>query len=184
VTPTALAAQRSLREVVTERFLLNAGGSFFMVPDPSAGGAMRMKPVSSHRKYFCDFCSWRGITVLADETKPVWFGDIDDLWQMGKPAGSGGPWLNTPVKAGEPSDPYLMYGYDHKVLTVSHDQPSALNVTLETDFNADGSWHLLKTFHVDSQQSTTWEFPAGYCSHWVRARTDRDARVTLQFKFD
>ncbi len=184
ITPAALRAQRSLREVVTERFLLNAGGSFFMVPDPSAGGTLRMKPVCSHGKYFCDFCSWRGITVLADETKPVWFGDIDDLWQMGKPTGTGGPWLNTDVKADQPADPYLMYGYDHKSLTFSHDQPRALTLTLETDFNADGSWHALKTFSVEPQQPLSWEFPAGYSSHWVRARIDHDARVSLQFKFD
>ena len=79
---------------------------------------MRIKPVCTHDKVFTDFCSWRGMTVLAgtrNDARPdghyfassaggpgLWFGDIDDLWRMGKPRGHGGPWLSTPVKADEP----------------------------------------------------------------------------------
>jgi hypothetical protein len=91
---------RRLREVVTERFLLNAGGSFFMVPRPTAGGARRMKPICTHEKRISDSCSWRGLLVLGgtrpdakpdghcfrvgDSSAGVWLGDIDDLWKMGR----------------------------------------------------------------------------------------------------
>ena len=42
----------------------------------------------------------------------LWLGTIDDLWSFGKPTGTGGPWKNTDVKAGEYSDPYLMLGFE------------------------------------------------------------------------
>ena len=50
----------------------------------------------------------------------VWVGAVDDLWSLGRPRGEGGPWKDAAVKAGEPSDPYLMTGYEKKSLTLSH----------------------------------------------------------------
>ena len=52
-----------------------------------------------------------------EKTAGLWFGSIDDLWKLGKPVGHGGPWMNTLVKSGAMSDPYLMTGYDKKTLT-------------------------------------------------------------------
>lgn len=50
--------------------------------------------------------------LTAEPVSGSWFGKTDDLWQFGKPAGWGGVWWDTPVKAGESSDPYLMTGFD------------------------------------------------------------------------
>ena len=54
------------------------------------------------------------IVVSDDGQAAVWVGAIDDLWEMDKPVGQGGPWVKSPVKAGEPSDPYLIAFYDQK----------------------------------------------------------------------
>ena len=56
---TSAPLSRPVREAVTERFLLNAGGSFFVLPYPTAGGASRIKPVCTHDKRITDFCTWR-----------------------------------------------------------------------------------------------------------------------------
>ena len=138
--PWATGWPRVAREVVTERMLVNIAGSFYVVPRGNSGGVPRMKPICTHNKRITDFCSWRGLLVLAgcrtdakpdghyfaapDASAGLWFGDIDDLWKMGKPRGVGGPWKDTAVEPGQPSDPYLMAGYDRKTLTVSHDAPS------------------------------------------------------------
>ena len=191
---------RPIREVVTERFLVNAAGSFFVLPRETAGGAMRIKPVCTHDKVFTDFCSWRGITVLAgtrNDAKPdghyfastpggpgLWFGDIDDLWRMGKPRGHGGPWLESPIKSDEPSDPYLMAGYDHKSLELSDDVSTTVHITAEVDFLADRTWHTFQTFEVPAGKTVKYEFPAGYAAHWVRFRSDVACRATAQLKYD
>ena len=73
-----------------------------------------MKPICTHNKRIVDFCSWRGLLVLAGtrvNAKPdghyfgtgdgragLWFGDVDDLWKLGKPRGHGGPRLKTAIK--------------------------------------------------------------------------------------
>lgn len=192
---------RVIREGVTERFLLNAGGSFYVLPRPTAGGASRIKPICTHDKRITDWCSWRGLLVLAG-TKPdakpdghyfatteyggvgLWFGDVDDLWKLGKPRGRGGPWVKADVKPGQPSDPYLMAGYDRKTVELSHDAAGVVQITLEVDTAADGAWHPFRTFEVQPGRTAKFEFPAGYSAQWVRAKCDTACRATVQFTYE
>jgi hypothetical protein len=208
--PRAVAAEplpegitpRAIREVVTERFLLNAGGSFFVLPRETAGGAMRVKPVATHRKRITDYCSWRGLVVLAGcrtqgpatpdghyysngpNNAGLWFGDVDDLWRLGKPVGRGGPWMQTAVEKDVPSDPYLMTGYDRKTVEVSTDAAAAVHVDLEVDFLADGSWKKLQTIEVPAGKTVKAELPGGYQAHWVRATCDTACKATVQFTYE
>jgi hypothetical protein len=201
--PGAGITPRAIREVVTERFLLNAGGSFFVLPRPSAGGAVRLKPISTHRKRITDYCSWRGLVAIAGtrtssggqpdghyfsagpNNAGLWFGDVDDLWKLGKPVGHGGPWLKTQVGKDEASDPYLMLGYDHKTLSLSHDTPDTVLMTLEVDIRGDGAWHPFNTFEVPAGgQPLNFEFPQGYSVHWIRLRCDTACKATAQLNYD
>jgi len=196
--PFATGWPRALREVVTERSLLNAGGSFYCVPRTISGGLRRIKPVCTHNKRIVDFCSWRGLLVIAGcraDAKPdghyfasadgvgLWFGDVDDLWKMGKPVGEGGPWRNTPVEAGGLSDPYLMAGYDRKSLALSHDAKGEVNFTVLVDVAADDTWLPYATLRVPAGQTVTHEFPEGYSAHWVRLKADRACRATATFTY-
>ncbi len=192
-----LPPQRGLREVVTERYLLNAMGTFFEVPRPSAGGYGGMRPVAAHDRLITDFCSWRGMLVLTgvrkdapagdhcfrsrDGQAALWLGNVDDLWHLGKPRGFGGPWKDTPVNGDETSDPYLMYGYDRKKLFLQSDRP--VEITAEVCFDKDlQEWVALKRFHVD-EQGTTWNFPAGYRARWIRFVSNVPSRVTAYLEY-
>ena len=191
---------RGVREVVTERLLLNCGGTFYVLPHKSAGGYSGLKPVCTHNKRITDFCSWRGMLVLAgtragatpdghyfpaaDGSAGLWFGDVDDLWKLGKPRGRGGPWLDTPVEAGKPSDAYLMTGFDEKTITLSHDRPSEVTFRIEVDFLRDGTWKTYTSIPVPAGRAVTHKFPAGYSAHWVRVVADRAARATAQLTYE
>ncbi|NLC59075.1 MAG: hypothetical protein GX774_19750 [Armatimonadetes bacterium] len=177
---------RGLREVVTERALLNCQGTFYEVPRLSSGGLAAMRPVCTHRRRITDFCSWRGLLVLAgtrteapadahhfravDGEAALWFGTVDDLWRLGKPRGQGGPWYQTPVRADDPSDPYLMTGFDHKLLELSHDAGQPVEFTVEVDFLATGEWSVYRRFTVPAGGSVRHRFPNGYNAHWLRVR--------------
>lgn len=191
---------RCVREVVTERALMNCHGTFYELPRPSAGGVRRLRPVSTHGKRIADFCSWRGMLVLvggrpgakpdghwvpSDDGKAgIWLGNADDLWAMGKPKGYGGPWRESEVRAGVPSDPYLMYGYDRKEVKLFHDSPSAVTMTIEVDFAADGTWHEYAAVAVPAGRTFAHRFPDGYVAHWVRLKADRDCVATAEFRYD
>jgi hypothetical protein len=193
-------AARGVREVVTERSILNLHGTFYMLPRPNSGGVARIKPITTHDKLITDFCSWRGLMILSgtlagakndghyvatsDGKAGLWFGDIDDLWKLGKPRGHGGPWNGTAVDAGKASDPYLMTGYDKKRLELSHDAQDVVKVTLEVDAAADGNWRAMKTFDVPQGETVKFDFPAGYSAHWVRFTAEKACRATAQLAYE
>lgn len=192
--PFADGWPRGLREIVTERIHLNAHGTMYEVPYKDAGGFRRMRPICTHGKRIGDFASWRGMLVLTglrsdapagehvhkapDDGAAIWFGDVDDLWRMGPPRGTGGPWKDSAVKADEPSDPYLMAGYRSKSLALSHASDAPVTFTIEVDFAADGTWSEYKRLTVEPGTTATHEFPAGYSAHWVRLKAGRDTRAT------
>lgn len=73
--------------------------------------------------------------VTGQSQSGMWFGTTDDLWRFGKPQGWGGPWRYDMVTAGTPSDPYLMTGFDSKVVHLRVDPPYpaavAVNITIQ-----------------------------------------------------
>ena len=191
---------RGIREIATERSLLNAHGTFYELPRPESGGVAKIRPICTHQKQIFDFCSWRGLLVLsgtalnaepdkhyfcpADQKTGLWFGTIDDLWKFGKPYGTGGSWNKTAVKAGTPSDPYLMYGYDRKTVYLSHTSPGKIAFRMEVDISGDGDWFPYQTFDVDKDSVLTYTFPAGYSAHWVRVKTDSNTIATAMFVYE
>ncbi|MGM0488285.1 MAG: hypothetical protein ACQESR_16170 [Planctomycetota bacterium] len=196
--PWSAGWPRGIREVVTERRLFNCGGTFYVLPHKSAGGVPAMKPVCTHNKRITDFCSWRGMLVLAGvrtdampdehchkatDEMGLWFGDVDDLWKMGEPRGRGGPWLQTPVEPDQPSDPYLMTGFNKKTIALSHDGPHEVTFTIEVDFLRDGTWKTYETFKVPAGETVTHEFPPGYSAHWVRVHANRACAATAQLTY-
>jgi len=196
-------AERGLREVISERYLANFDGTFYEIPrlgDNTGPDFIHMKPVASHRAHITDFCSWRGLLVLAGtnlqapadghffraaEPGPgLWFGAIDDLYKLGAPEGEGGPWKDAAVKAGVPSDPYLMTNFGQKTVELSHDATVPVRFTIEVDFLADGSWNTLDVVEVPPGHTIHYPFPDGFAAHWVRVVTDRDAHATAWFRYE
>ena len=190
---------RGVREAVSERFLANLHGTFYEIPRdarsrPDFG---LLKPVASHNRIIHDFCTWRGLLVLSGArigapadghffANPggagLWFGSIDDLWQLGKPVGQGGPWRDTAVRAGEPSDPYLMTGYDRKEVTLSHDASRPVRFDLEIDFDHQG-FHAYTTILVPPGRTVQHRFPNGFHAHWIRLTIDQDCRASALFRY-
>ena len=137
------------------------------------------------------------LVVAGDQTTPIsdtnpfvgqpqanlWFGKTDDLWRFGKPQGWGGPWRNAPVKAGQPSDPYLMTGFEHKCLHLSQEGAETAQITLEVDFLGDGTWRPYETFTVPGGGYVHHEFPAGFSAHWARVVADAPCKATAWFVY-
>ncbi|MGI6100061.1 MAG: hypothetical protein ACOYD3_09945 [Kiritimatiellia bacterium] len=189
-----------IRETEHERFLMDHHGMFYELPSWTYGNRiMGLRPISTHLAVLGDFCSYRGMLVMGyDNASPaheanrfqgepqsgMWFGKLDDLWQFGKPAGWGGPWWKTPVKADEPSDPFLMLGFDKKCLHISHDAATNVLFTIEVDFLGDGSWHSYgPKILVGSDGYSHFEFPDGFSAQWVRLKASRDCTATAQFYY-
>jgi len=185
-----------IREVETERFLMDMHGLFYELPRMAYGGRVwGIKPIAQHLRQIPDFCSWRGMLVMAgDQAAPtggnlyvgeaqssLWFGKTDDLWQFGKPQGWGGPWHQTKVEPGVPSDPFLMTGFDHKCLHLCHDQQRTIRFLVEVDFLGNGSWQPYESLTVAGYRHH--EFPAGFSAHWVRLTAEEPCTATAHFVY-
>ena len=187
---------RVVREVATERDMLNIAGTFYELPARNAGGFQHLRPIASHPFRIHDFCSYRGLILLtgidadavgeriyknADGRAAVWAGVIDELWQMGKPTGLGGPWHDSVVIAGEPSDPYLMYGYESKRLRLECED--ACTIQVQIDPSGTGDWHTCIAFDCTPGEAIDYTFPVGFNAHWVRLVSDNDTTANAMFAY-
>jgi hypothetical protein len=190
---------RVCREVCTERDLFQAGGTFYELPAENAGGFVQMRPIATHGRRITDYCSYRGLLVLAgispdakgahivrsdDGAAALWLGAVDDLWSFGKPRGEGGPWNATPVTAGVPSDAYLMTNYDRKSLVLSHDASEPVTFALEVDFLGNGTWRETTKITVAPGEKHRHDFPAGYSAKWLRLTADKTTKATATLRYE
>ncbi len=193
--------QRFIRHTYSEGDTMNVFGTFYELPVSAAGGLRRIRPVTSPNRLIQDFTLWRGMLVMSgingalsdnqshtfkssDNSAALWFGDTDDLWQMGPPSGQGGPWSNTAVSANTWSDPYLMGGYLNKQLFLSHSSASPVTFSLQVDIAGDGNWKTYPTtFTVQPGTTFQYDFPTGYSSQWVRIASNISTTATANFVY-
>jgi hypothetical protein len=189
------------REVATERDLFNCHGTFYELPAENADGYAKIRPIASHNLKINDYASYRGLFIISgidsakagsnphiftsdDKKASVWAGAIDDLWKLGKPAGKGGPWLNTSVKAGAYSDPYLFGFYDKKTLKLSHDGQTDVVFTVEIDPSGDGEWVTYKKFNVKKGATLKHQFKDDAYGRWIRFSVDKDVKTTTWLDYE
>lgn len=191
---------RICREVATERDLFSCQGTFYELPAENADGFAKIRPISTHGYHVNDYASYRGLLVMTgidiskakgnkhvivsdDGKAAVWAGAIDDLWNLGKPVGKGGPWCETSVKAGEKSDPYLIGFYDKKIMSLSHSSKEDVCFTIEVDPTGNGEWIEYKKLVVPSGEIHTEELEKSFSARWIRFSVDTDVSVTAIFDY-
>ncbi len=191
---------RLSREVVTERDLFSCHGTFYELPAENADGFAKIRPISSHSFRINDYCSFRGLMVISgvstgyNGSNPriirsgegdgvLWVGAIDDLWKLGRPRGHGGPWLNTPLMAGEVSDPYLIGFYDERSLELTHRESYPVTFVVEADPVGNGHWMHYLTFRVPPGEKVCHRFPGYFQARWIRFRVNEPSTATAILEY-
>lgn len=192
---------RICREVATERDLFSCHGTFYELPAENADGFAKIRPISTHNFFINDYASYRGLLVLTgislnlnvenehiiisnDGKAAVWAGAIDDLWELGKPVGYGGPWKDTNVSTGEYSDPYLIGFYDKKTLKLSHDSGENISFRIEVDPNGNGNWIYYSTISVKPGETIIKQIEKEFSARWIRFSIDKAAKVTALLDYE
>ena len=197
--PTRGGSLRIAREVATERDLMNLHGTFYELPAENADGFAKVRPVASHSFKIHDYASFRGMLVMTgleigisesehiivsnDGKAAVWAGVIDDLWELGKPVGHGGPWHNTQVVPNEPSDPYLIGFYDKKILELSHDSNEEVIFTLEVEPVGHGPWMKYNEISVPANKTIEFDFPSSFQARWIRFKSSKSCTATTTLTY-
>jgi hypothetical protein len=192
-----------IREVETERLLVDVHGINY--ESTGLRYAWFLRPVAAHGRLMSDFASWRGLTLLAgsDADAPasanciagpgglrLWLGKTDDLWQLAdarsprRPTGVGGPWRETPVRAGAASDPYLMTNFVDKRVELRHDAASPVRFTILVNAVGDGRHYAEHaTVTVGPGKSVIYQFPTGFGAHWARLKVDQACKASARFVY-
>jgi len=200
--PTVSGNIRGIREVVTERSLINVHGTIYELPrdDAGSGGFPKIRPITTHNKQIFDYCSWRGLLVMsgnfnaatadshykktADGKAGLWLGSVDDLFKMGTPKGIGSTWKDAPVTANTPSLPYLMQGYANKSVVLSHNSAQAVIFNLDVDYLAGGTYVTAFKVTVQPGETKLFQFPEGFNAQWVRTAVNVSCTATATFYYN
>ena len=197
---TDAATLRLCREVSTERDLFDCHGTFYELPAENADGFAKIRPICSHDFRINDYAGYRGMIIMTgidpekakgnphvitstDGHAAVWAGAIDDLWKMGKPVGTGGPWKNSSVKKGVPSDPYLIGFYDKRSLALSHDSKTTVIVKIQVEPIGHGPWMTYKEVSVKPGETVTLTFSDNFQSRWIRFESNTDCKATAWLEY-
>jgi hypothetical protein len=184
-----------IREVGNGKMLMDMHGMMYDFPKTfSRKNSSGIAPVNSHLRYIPDFCSWNNQIVIAtDETtvlenpmagraqSNLWFGQWSDLKTWGAATGWGGPWDNDEVKANMPSDPFLVNGFDQKVLHLKTDK--AVSITLQIDKIGNNKWENYETIKLGANEYRYFVFPADFKATWIRFKTNVDCNATAFIHF-
>lgn len=184
-----------IREIAPNQpMLCTHGGMFRFPPTFSAGKTAGIRPLCSHLRYIPDYCEWNGRVVLgADDASMMnnplcgqaqsnlWFGQLEELDSFGPRAGWGGVWLQDEVRSREPSVPFLIAGYEQRVVHLAQDAPQAVEFTLELDVQGNGHWTPYATITVPAGGYGHHILPSDVAGEWLRITANRDCRATAYF---
>ncbi|HQK94773.1 MAG TPA: hypothetical protein PLD23_14785 [Armatimonadota bacterium] len=181
-----------IREIAPGRPMLCMHGGMFDFPSGfRAADTSGIRPIGIHLRYIPDFCYWGHRVVLgADDASMMqnpmcgqgqsnlWFGHEEELAHFGPRAGWGGVWLGDEVEAGQPSDPFLIAGYDQRVLHLANDGSEPVRFNAEVDLDGRGQWVPLASYQVPVAGYRSAVLPEDLKAEWIRVTPSIDCRAT------
>ena len=190
---------RICREVVTERDLFSCHGTFYELPAENADGYAKIRPIASHSFVIPDYATYRGLFIMSgadtgnkknphivcsdDRKTAVWAGAIDDLWKLGKPSGHGCVWNNSEIKQGVPSDPYLIWGYDRRTMTLANKGANTAKFIVYADPAGENEWAEYASFILRPGECEIHEFPDAFQARWIKIVSDSDTVADARFDY-
>jgi len=189
--------------------LMTMHGMFWDFPaDFSSKKSAGIAPRSTYLKIIGDFARWNDRLVFGCDDaakseflnkRPIkgtlgapgqsqsnlWFTSLDTPDKLGPALGRGGVWIDEPVKACVPSDPFLLSGFAKRAVFLAHDGGPETTFTLEVDARGDGQWSSALTAKLATGEAGRWlELPSTIQGAWVRAVASRDlAHGTVFFQY-
>lgn len=199
-----------IRNVGTEgqtELLMTMHGMFWHFPESfSTSNSSGIRPRGAYLKVIGDFTEWNGRLVFGcdDSAKSeflnkrpqkggiagpgrsnsnLWFCYPDTPDKLGPTTASGSVWMKETVKAGEPSEPFIFQGWDHKCAWLANRSKEAARISFEVDEKGNGMWKPLKSVDIAGESSLFISFEDSESGAWVRAVSDKDICADLEFNF-
>lgn len=198
---------RDVGSVGQPDYLMTMHGMFWRFPaNFSINQTAGIRPRSAYLKVIGDFTRWNnqlvfgcddsaqkeflnkrkekgGIEGPGQSNSNLWFTSLSLPDQLGPNSAEGAVWLNEAVPAGARSEPFLFAGWANRSVWVNNHGEEKVTLTFEVDQTGTGNWKSLQTSSLMGKQATRLAFSATTPGEWIRVRTDKDARLTVQFTY-
>jgi hypothetical protein len=83
-----------------------------------------------------------------------------------------------------PSDPYLIWGYDRRELSLSHDQTASVEIDVELDLTGTEVWVKLQTVAVPAGETLRVKIDRSIQARWLRTTARASCTATAQLRYD
>jgi len=181
-----------IREIGEDDLLMTMHGCFWRFPKAfCAASASGIVPRSAYLKVVGDFCRWEDRVALGcDDTAAsqfintrkakeglghpgqshsnLWFVEAKRLDHLGPALGQGGVWVDEDVKANRPSEAFLLGGYAHRGLSLSHRSNREARFVLEFDDTGDGSFDRKREVTLGAHGAMWIPFEPNDPGQWIR----------------
>lgn len=183
-------------------YLMTMHGMFWRFPETfSAENTAGIRPRSAYLKVIGDFTRWNdqlvfgcddsaqkeflnrrkakgGIEGPGQSNSNLWFTTVNQPDLLGPNQASGYVWLNEAVQAGEPSEPFLFAGWEHRSAWVKNTGKQGIVFTFETDPEGNNQWRELKRIDVAAGESAQVVFDSADQGEWVRISSDKSTTAS------
>jgi hypothetical protein len=199
-----------IRDVGTEGqpdYLMTMHGMFWRFPGSfAAKNSAGLRPRSAYLKVIGDFARWKdqlvfgcddsakkeflnkrkvkgGIEGPGQSNSNLWFTDFDTPDQLGPNTAAGAVWLDEPVAANTPSEPFLFAGWPKRSCWLQNAGDATTTFTFETDVDGAGDWQPLTTQTLKAGKNVSVTFDQDQSGEWIRVKTDRATTATAHFYY-
>lgn len=188
-------------------YLMTMHGIFWRFPASfSLKNSAGIRPRSAYLKVVGDFARWNdrlvfgcddaakseflnrrkekgGIAGAGQSNSNLWFTPVNQPDRLGPNHASGSVWLEEPVQAGVPSEPFLFSGWDNRSAWIRNEGKDPIVIHLEVDQSGNNQWTSLKQVTLAPYSSAFIPFAENEKGEWIRATSDRNTKATLSFTY-
>ncbi|HEX8530518.1 MAG TPA: hypothetical protein VF646_10860 [Cytophagales bacterium] len=188
-------------------YLMTMHGMFWRFPGTfSPAHAAGIRPRSAYLKVIGDFARWNdGLVFGCDDSAQkeflnkrkvkggiegpgqshsnLWFAPVNLPDGLGPTTAEGAVWLNEPVAAHQPSEPFLFAGWPHRSAWIRNDGNAQVDFAFQTDARGAGRWQALRTVSVAPGGAVHVEFAPAESGEWVRVSAGAATTATVHFYY-
>lgn len=199
-----------IRDVGTAQkpdYLMTMHGMFWQFPGGfTAANTAGIRPRSAYLKVIGDYTRWNDQLVFGcddsaqkeflnkrkvkgslegpgQSNSNLWFTSLNLPDQLGPNTAEGAVWINEPVKANQPSEPFLFAGWANRSAWIQNNSDSDIRITFEVDKTGNGSWASLQTVTVGGHKSTHVPFSENTPGEWIRVKSDKATTLSAHFSY-
>ncbi|HRP55317.1 hypothetical protein [Agriterribacter sp.] len=188
-------------------YLMTMHGMFWRFPVSfSSKNPAGIRPRSAYLKVIGDFTRWNdrlvfgcddaakseflnrrkekgGIAGPGQSNANLWFTSVNQPDLLGPDHASGSVWLEEPVQAGIPSEPFLFAGWDKRSAWIRNEGKYPVVINFEVDKSGNNQWTSVKHIPLSPYSSAFIPFTGKEKGEWIRATSDRNTKATLSFTY-